>query len=550
MASKYGSFSAVSRLIISIGCLFVIAGIVVIVLVHQQIRKQTLVEASEKSRMILDRNLAIHNYFTHQLKPKLFELHNSLQAECDFEPTWMSSGFAIREIEKYFKKLSPDEYYYKQCAVNARNPENEADVFESAFIKELNKEPKLIQQSQVRMIEGHPYFVTLRRGEPMSKVCLRCHGAPEDAPEGLVRNYGRERGFRRRIGDYPSAISIRVPVSAAYEEATSFSFKLSLLLLMVLGTLFVIHLWLSRRLVFSPLARIHEKAVQIARHEKHLGEKIPLPAGKELNELTDAFNTMSVRLRKSIDQLEERIKEREALIRELESKNAELERFTYTASHDLKSPLITIKGFLGVLEKDLAKGDHEGVRADMTRISDATQKMRVLLDELLELSRIGRIISAPAKVDFGKLAQEAADSVAGRLSEGGVRIQIAPDLPTIYGDVRRLREVVENLIDNAVKFRGNQPDPVIEIGARQDDQETVFFVRDSGIGVDPRFHEKVFGLFDKLDPKTEGTGVGLAIVKRIVEVHGGRIWVESEGEGRGTAFCFTLPGDMAGEKGG
>jgi two-component system sensor kinase FixL len=234
--------------------------------------------------------------------------------------------------------------------------------------------------------------------------------------------------------------------------------------------------------------------------------------------------------------------ERETLIAELEVKNVELERFAYTVSHDLKSPLITIQGFLNYLERDASVGNVERMRADITRISNAAQTMQELLDELLELSRVGRIVNPPEKVPLGELAREAVDTVAGRLTEGGVEVEIAPNLPIVYGDRPRLREVLENLLDNAVKFMGDQPQPRVEIGVRRDDHETVFYVRDNGVGIDPRYHEKVFGLFEKLDPKTEGTGVGLAIVQRIVDIHGGRIWVESEGVEQGTSFCFTLPG--------
>ena len=123
-----------------------------------------------------------------------------------------------------------------------------------------------------------------------------------------------------------------------------------------------------------------------------------------------------------------------------------------------------------------------------------------------------------------------------------VIVEVAAGLPTVYGDRARLVEVVQNLIDNAVKYMGNQPDPRIEIGARvsEDPSQTVFFVRDNGIGIDPQYHERVFGLFNKLDTTSDGTGVGLALVKRIVEVHGGRIWIESAGVGAGATFCFTL----------
>ena len=233
--------------------------------------------------------------------------------------------------------------------------------------------------------------------------------------------------------------------------------------------------------------------------------------------------------------------ERESLIKELEAKNAELEQFMYTVSHDLKSPLITIKGFLGVLEKDAAKGDSDRMKADMVRISNAAEKMRSLLDELLEFSRAGRLVNPPKEALFEDLAREAMDVVAGRLAERNVHVEIAPGLPMIYGDVPRIQEVLENLIDNAVKYMGDQPNPHVEIGARQDGEERVLYIQDNGVGIDPRYHEKIFGLFDKLEPNSDGTGVGLAIVKRIIEVHGGRIWIESDGAGTGSAFCFTIP---------
>jgi PAS domain S-box-containing protein len=241
--------------------------------------------------------------------------------------------------------------------------------------------------------------------------------------------------------------------------------------------------------------------------------------------------------------------EREALIAELEAKNKELERFTYTVSHDLKSPLVTIKGFLGFLKQDVQAGDDEKVQTDIASISSAADKMQQLLDELLELSRIGRVIKQPETALLGELAQEALDTVAGRVAERGVEVNVAPDLlrpdgPTVFGDRLRLREALENLLDNAVKYMGEQPRPRVEIGVRQDDKDRVFYVRDNGIGIESRYHQRIFGLFDKLDPESEGVGVGLAVVKRIVEVHGGRVWVESVGAGQGSTFCFTLPRDQ------
>jgi signal transduction histidine kinase len=233
--------------------------------------------------------------------------------------------------------------------------------------------------------------------------------------------------------------------------------------------------------------------------------------------------------------------EREQLIADLEAKNAELERFAYTVSHDLKSPLVTIRGYLGFLEEDAASGDLERLHSDLGRISRAADRMQQLLNDLLKLSRIGRLMNPPEEISFETIVREAVELVHGRIKERGVQVDIAPHLPVIYGDQLRLVEVMQNLLDNACKFMGGQPQPRIEIGRREIEGQPVFFVRDNGQGIDPAYHDQVFGLFEKLDPQSEGTGVGLALVKRIIEVHGGQIWIESEGLGHGAVFYFTLP---------
>jgi len=230
----------------------------------------------------------------------------------------------------------------------------------------------------------------------------------------------------------------------------------------------------------------------------------------------------------------------ERLLDELKEKNGELEAFTYTVSHDLKAPLVTISGFLGYLEQDARKGDFERLNKDIQRINDAVSKMQMLLNELLELSRIGRLVNPPEPVSFQDIVDEALSLTQGRLDEKQVRVEIETELPTVYVDRARLIEVIQNLVDNAAKFMGNQPEPLIRIGRILDNNKTIFYVRDNGIGIQPEQTERVFGLFNKLDPDTEGTGIGLALIKRIVEVSGGKIWVESDGQGKGAAFYFTL----------
>lgn len=234
--------------------------------------------------------------------------------------------------------------------------------------------------------------------------------------------------------------------------------------------------------------------------------------------------------------------QREELISQLENKNAELERFTYTVSHDLKSPLITIKGFLGMLEQDALAGNQEELRNDIARIAAAADRMKRLLDELLELSRIGRIMNPAEEISMGELFEEVVSEVTESLCQSNdIQVDIAANLPAVWGDRVRLHEALQNLIENAIRFMSEQSDPRLEIGLRSKQTPPVFYIRDNGVGISPRYLERIFGLFEQLDPQKGGTGIGLAIVKRIIEVHGGRIWAESEGVGCGTTFCFTFP---------
>lgn len=232
--------------------------------------------------------------------------------------------------------------------------------------------------------------------------------------------------------------------------------------------------------------------------------------------------------------------EREALIGELTQRNAELDRFAYTVSHDLKSPLVTISGFLGYLAQDAVTGDTERLTRDIERIRNAVARMRTLLDELLELSRVGRAIQEPEEVPFGEAVAEALQIVRGALEARGVAVEVEAVLPVVRGDRARLVQLLQNLIENAAKFMGDQSHPRVDIGCRTGAAgPPVFHVRDNGVGIAAKYHERVFGLFDKLDKGSEGTGVGLALVRRIVEGHGGRVWIESE-PGKGAAFRFTL----------
>jgi PAS domain S-box-containing protein len=238
------------------------------------------------------------------------------------------------------------------------------------------------------------------------------------------------------------------------------------------------------------------------------------------------------------------INDRKRVEEELNKKNSEIEQFIYTVSHDLRSPLVTIKTFLGYLENDMAGDNHERVAQDMQFIHGAANKMKLLLDELLEMSRIDRVEAPPVRVTLMELLGEVLDILAGAISEQRVDIHLPATDLTLFGDRARLCQIWQNLVENAIKYSREGGTVRVELGAYLEDGETVFFVKDNGIGIEPQYHGKIFGIFEKLDHASPGAGLGLSMVQRIVEKNGGRIWIESEGAKaeKGSTFFFTLPG--------
>lgn len=301
-------FRASTALVISISLIIAITAAFCIIVINWRMKKHARNEARLKAMLMLDHNYATHLYFSHQLKPVLFK---KIRGDGKyFDPVWMSSTYAVREIDKYYHSLSKEDYYYKEAAINARSPANEADAFEQSFIEKLNRSPKLMEYTEVRTINKKPYLVVLRRGETMERSCLRCHSTPQAAPADLLAYYGPDRSFHRDLGEVVSAISIRIPLGAAYATVNNLIFQLSAMFAAVLLMAFGLTIYLGKKWVFSPLSKIRRKAIEVSKNPEQIGEQIDPPAVIELSEFTKTFNDMSSRLRQERDLLESRVAHR------------------------------------------------------------------------------------------------------------------------------------------------------------------------------------------------------------------------------------------------
>lgn len=313
-------------------------------------------------------------------------------------------------------------------------------------------------------------------------------------------------------------------------------FLVVLCFILILGIVLSLY---SADAITRPVMKLSHFTEQIA--EGDLTQRVFIDTPNEIGQLAKSFNMMAFYLQHSKNELETEARIRDGLIKELEFKNDELERFTYTVSHDLKSPLVTVKGFIGLLRQDLTEGDSERIEKDIVQISNAADKMASLLNDLLELSRIGRITDTPQNVPLSELFAEVVNLIQGQIKQSNANVHVQPNMPSIFADRQRLFEVAQNLIDNALKFKQGECDPEITVTATRNDEFVTCCVADNGIGIDPKYQDRIFGLFDRLDQSVEGNGVGLALVKRIIEVHNGHITVKSKGDGDGAEFCFALP---------
>ncbi|MFS8100647.1 CHASE3 domain-containing protein [Lentzea alba] len=288
---------------------------------------------------------------------------------------------------------------------------------------------------------------------------------------------------------------------------------------------------LLHRLLIAPLSKLAEQVRQVASGE--FDHEIDAHGPLETVMLGEDVNAMRRRIVQELATLD-------AATVELQRSNSELEQFAYVASHDLQEPLRKVASFCQLLQRRYGNKLDERADQYIEFAVDGAKRMQVLINDLLAFSRVGRITRERTMIDLGELVGQVVDSFSERVEETGANIVVG-DLPSVRGEASLLSAVFQNLISNALKFKGPS-DPVVTIDAERDGELWKFSVRDNGIGIEPEYADRIFVIFQRLHPKDAypGTGIGLAMCRKIVEYHGGTIWLKTDVDS-GTTFEFTLP---------
>jgi signal transduction histidine kinase len=379
-------------------------------------------------------------------------------------------------------------------------------------------------------------------GDPWTDFATIVPAPPEEVrtslkPVRYERDGEARRASAKAVPGTPWMVVAELPKRAIAAPARDYLINMARIaaLIILAGALAA---WWGSRWLTIPLKDVTTAAEAIAAGTP--GPSVPVRRDDELGRLARSFNTMAEKVAHSQHRLEDQVAER---TQALEMTNAELESFSYSVSHDLRAPLRAIHGFSRILLEDHGTKLEPEAQRLLGVIDQNTRRMGHLIDDLLAFSRLGRQGLSAGRVDMSELTRLVADEIRRGEGEqnGHVEITIGSLLPA-HGDRALLRQVISNLLHNAVKFARGRPNARVEVGSRPDGRETVYHVKDNGAGFDTRYMDKLFGVFQRLhsNEEFEGTGVGLAIVKRIVQRHGGRVWAEGK-VNEGATFYFSLP---------
>ncbi|MBM3240109.1 DUF3365 domain-containing protein [Candidatus Poribacteria bacterium] len=507
--------------------------------------------AQEKAEIVLAEIEAMQSYFREVVRPKMYHLI----PKDDFMVETMSTSYVAREVAKRFNRIAP-EYYFKQAAINPRNPLNQADSLETEVIKQFNQNPEMKEWRGTANKNGKKYYYFMRPFV-MEELCLKCHGNPEDAPKYIVDTYGARNGFGGKVGEIPGVKAIGIPVETAFADARKDFLNIMMFGLSSMSVLFFLVFLLFRKTVIGNLRNITRIFTDIANNSNEIGRQIEVKSSDEIGALAEAFNKMSLKLFESTqelqtarDNLEHEVAQRTA---QLQQANAELEKanklkseFLANMSHELRTPLNSIIGFAEVLRDGLCGELNPEQMECVLDIHNGGQHLLQMINDVLDLSKIeaGKMELHCEVFSLSTTLDGILSVVRDMANRKKLSLQVnAPDnLPDIYADPVKFKQLMYNLLSNAIKFTPEGGSITIDVSCEND--EFLISVTDTGIGISPEDQLYLFDKFKQVDSsyarQYEGTGLGLALTKRLVSMHGGDIWVESE-PGKGSKFSFTLP---------
>lgn len=464
----------------------------------------------------------IHHYVQQTLIPSYLKYQAEGQIPSTFyAPELLSSSYIVRNQHVFYnqerKAAGLPELYYKLAANNPRNPINKADALEERLIKMFNENREIKSYREIIEVDGKKMLYVALPFLENNQKCLRCHGNREDAPPQLQERYPGQGGFNEQLGDIRAITSIRSPLDREHVDVT-----ISVAVLLVGFATFVILFLFNTRL-------------------RTLVKRKTLSLEEEVKVRTQAEETL-----KQVNL-------------ELSAKNKDLEQILYVASHDLRSPLVNVQGFSKELNRDfativaalgqneipvevkqkLAPLVEEDIPLSLSFIQNSASKMDLLLSGLLRISRLGRAALTITTLDMNKVVGQVVADHEFILKQNGVDLEVGP-LPNCRGDQVQVDQVFANLLGNAIKFRAPSRPCMIRISGHEEGEQAIYCIEDNGIGIALAYQEKVFEIFHKLTPETEGQGLGLNIVRKVLDRLGGKVWFESEPD-RYCRFFVALP---------
>lgn len=437
-------------------------------------------------------------------------------------------------------------------------------VVEGMIPSLLGNQLDLIYENLAALKSKNPGWVDVRLLSPPGKPIypLTAAGTVEPTGENLRKIEMPIKYLDMRLG----TLIVVLDITPALDKLRAQNDELALLLFSMLAIMFLTIVLELELAVRRPLISLNVAARKLAAED--YDASLPAAGSDEVGTLVGSFCFMRDELyqqklelieghSKLLEQINERIraeKEVSALNRQLEQRvaerttqleasNKELEAFSYSVSHDLRTPLRAIDGFSHILLEDYATTlDDEGKRL-LKVVRENTIRMSQLIDDILKFSRTGRVEITFTEIDMEKLAQAVIEELQPTIAGSKLQLEIE-HIPSVTGDRAMMRQVFVNLLSNAIKFSRTKETPMIKVGATVKENEVIYYVKDNGVGFDMQFVDKLFGVFQRLHSVTEfeGTGIGLAIVKSIITRHGGRVWADSK-LSEGATIYFALPID-------